>query len=181
MEIDRKLAASLGFPKPHYLNVERERRWLCRSVPDDLVMSVEQITDLYVTGTQLRLRQARPIDGSPAQLRISRKVDADAQTRLISSIYLTEADCAALASALDGVKIVKLRHRLRGPSHISMCIDEFRGPLSGLLIVEAEFQDDEALGLFSPPHFAGREITEDPRYCGYALAMEGLPSIDDVG
>jgi len=61
MEIDRKIATALGFPKAHYMQVERERRWLCRSVPRERVERSESITDLYVTGTRLRLREARAL------------------------------------------------------------------------------------------------------------------------
>src|SRR5215471_840628 len=85
MEIDQKVAAALGFPKPHYTLVERERRWLCRDIPRDRIAQTEAITDLYVTGSRLRLREARPIDGSAPVLRLSRKGDIDAHTRLASS------------------------------------------------------------------------------------------------
>ncbi len=63
MNINPKTALELGFPKTKYMAVERERRWLCREVPHHLVVTTEVITDLYVTGSQLRLREARPIDG----------------------------------------------------------------------------------------------------------------------
>ncbi len=63
MDIDQQIARALGFPKPQYMSVERERRWVCREVPRERVLQTEAITDLYVTGTRLRLREARPIDG----------------------------------------------------------------------------------------------------------------------
>ncbi len=63
MDIDQQIATALGFPKPQYMSVERERRWLCRQVPRERVVQTEAITDLYVTGARLRLREARPIDG----------------------------------------------------------------------------------------------------------------------
>jgi CYTH domain-containing protein len=175
VEITQQVAESLGFPKPHYLNIERERRWLCAQLPGQLIVRTEEITDLYVDGARLRLREARPRDGGPAMLRITRKADADPRTRLISSIYLSEEDFAVLSGVLPGVRLSKLRHRLEHPSAKAMCVDEFLGPLGGLLIAEAEFETDEALGRFSPPSFVGREITDDPRYSGHALATQGLP------
>ena len=66
MDIALKTAAALGFPKPHYTLVERERRWLCHEVPRSLVVQTEAITDLYVTGSQLRLREARPLEDDHA-------------------------------------------------------------------------------------------------------------------
>jgi len=73
VEIDRKIATALGFPKQKYMAVERERRWLCRKVPRERIIQTEAITDLYVTGTRLRLREARPTDGGSPMFKFSRK------------------------------------------------------------------------------------------------------------
>lgn len=173
MQITNEVAEALGFPKPHYRIVERERRWLCSAVPQALIRGTEEITDLYVADTRLRLREARPLDGGPARLRLTRKADVDDRTRLISSVYLSEDDFAALAGTLPGPRIRKLRYRLTAAAGASMCVDEFLGPLSGLMIAEAEFESDEALDRFTPPSFVQREVTGDPTYSGHALATRG--------
>jgi hypothetical protein len=130
MAIDREVAAALGFPKPRYTLVERERRWLCREVPREHIARTEAITDLYVRGSRLRLREARPIDGAAPMLRLSRKADVDAHTRLISSIYLPEEEFALLAASLPGVRIKKLRHRLHSPlPGVLLAVDEFQAEL----------------------------------------------------
>src|SRR5688500_8396641 len=103
MDIDPKIAAALGFPKPQYTAVERERRWLCREVPHALIRQSLTVTDVYVTGTQLRLREMRPVGGGAGMLRLSRKADVDAQTRLITSIYLPEGEFAVLANTLKAL------------------------------------------------------------------------------
>ncbi len=68
MDIDEATAAALGWPKAKYAWVERERRWLCHAIPWQRVLRSESITDLYVTDTQLRLREAIPSDGGPASV-----------------------------------------------------------------------------------------------------------------
>jgi CYTH domain-containing protein len=175
MDVDRKIATALGFPKPHYTLVERERRWLCRDVPRERIVRTEMVTDLYVTGTRLRLREARPIDGGPSKLRLSRKADVDARTRLITSIYLPEEEFAVLAAALPGVRIRKIRHTLRHLPGIQISVDEFQDELNGLRLVEAEFETPDMLAAFPTPDFALREVTEDPRFAGGSLAQNGLP------
>ena len=45
-------------------------------------------------------------------LRLSRKADVDARTRLITSVYLPESEFAVLAAALPGRRLRKIRHRL---------------------------------------------------------------------
>ncbi len=177
MDIDQQIATALGFPKPKYIFVERERRWLCREVPRDRVVETVAITDLYVTGARLRLREERSIGGGTAMLRLTRKADVDAHTRLLTSIYLPEDEFALLARTLQGVRIKKLRHRLKRHQGIAMSVDEFQGELAGLIMAEAEFDTPEQLASFPTPDFAEREVTTDPRYTGGHLAKHGRPKI----
>ena len=175
MKVNQQLAAALGFPKPAFMSVEHERRWLCREVPRERILRSEAITDLYVTGARLRLRDARPIDGGAPKLRLSRKADVDTRTRLITSIYLPEEEFVVLAASLPGVRIKKLRHKLQSPPDVAVHVDEFQDTLEGLIMVEAEFNTAGGLAAFPMPDFAVREVTDDPRYTGGCLAMNGLP------
>jgi CYTH domain-containing protein len=175
MDIDRQTAKALGFPKPEYMSVELERRWLCREVARGQVFRTEAITDLYVTGARLRLREARPTDGGAPMLRLSRKADVDPHTRLITSIYLPEEEFAILAAALPGTRIKKFRHRLHSLPGVAMLVDEFQGNLAGLVMAEAEFKTRDLLTAFPNPNFAVREVTDDPRFSGGNLAKYGLP------
>lgn len=175
MDIDQQTASALGFPKPEYWAAERERRWLCRDVPRERVLRTEAITDLYVTGALLRLREARPLDGAAPMLRLSRKADFDRHTRLVTSIYLPEEEFAVLAASLPGARIKKLRHRLQPLPGAAMLVDEFQGELAGLVLAEAEFKTPEQLAAFAMPDFAVREVTDDPRFTGGYLVKNGLP------
>lgn len=175
MNIDLQLASRLGFPTPEYTGVERERRWLCRHVPHELVRRTEMITDLYVSGARLRLREARPTDGSAAILRLSRKADVDKHTRLITSIYLPEDEFAVLAESLPGGRIKKIRHRLHSVPGVMLLVDEFQGELAGLFLAEAEFKTQEQLEAFLAPQFTVCEVTDDPRFTGGHLVKYGLP------
>jgi CYTH domain-containing protein len=175
MDIDPKIAAALGFPRPQYTAVERERRWLCREVPHALIRQSLTVTDVYVTGTQLRLREMRPVGGGAGLLRLSRKADVDAQTRLITSIYLPEGEFAVLANTLKGARLTKIRHRLHAPPGVLMSVDEFQGDLAGLILVEAEFKTTGELSAFPMPDFATREVTDEPQYTGGALVKHGIP------
>jgi CYTH domain-containing protein len=174
VEIDQAIATALGFPKLKYAWVERERRWLCRDIPRQLIRESMEITDLYVTGTSLRLREALSLDGGPPMRRLTRKADVDSATRLLTSIYLAEAEFALL-SGLPGRVLRKTRHRLQAPNGLTMSIDSFRGALDGLILAECEFDTAEALAAFPTPAFAVREVTDDPRYRGGTLVRDGLP------
>lgn len=177
MEIDPAVAAALGFPKLKYAWVERERRWLCREVPMARVAQIDAITDLYITGTRLRLREAMPLGGGPPMRRLTRKADVDAATRLLTSIYLSPQEFTLLAD-LPGQRIRKIRNRLAEEGGVMVSVDRFEGPLAGLILAEAEFETAEALAAFPHPDFALREVTSDLRYAGGALVRDGLPPLD---
>ena len=177
MDVDPLTAAKLGFPKLRYVFVKHERRWLCTSLPNELVTETEQITDLYVTDTNLRLRQAVPCAGGSSMLRLSRKVDVDPSTRLISSIYLQTSEFELLRAALIGCTICKCRYRIKSSTEVVLVIDEFGGDLSGLLLLEAEFSSLKAMREFEAPEYAGMEVTSDQRFTGGCLATRGPPCI----
>lgn len=174
-EIDHETAAALGWPKAKYAWVERERRWLCRDVPRHRVLSSETYTDLYVEGTQLRLREAVPVGGGPPMLRLGRKADVSPSVRLLTSIYLAPEEFRLLSS-LPGRVLRKTRHSLGRIDGADVFVDVFEGPLGGLVMVEAEFESLEAMERYPMPDFAFREVTEDVRYTGGKLATEGLPA-----
>ena len=134
---------ALGFPKAGYTVVERGRRWLCRNVPRERALRTEAITDLYVSGTRLRLRKARPIGGDPPMLRPGRKADVDPHTRPITSIYLPEEEFAVLVGALPGLRIHKLR------PGVVLSVDAFQGDLAELFMVEVEFDTAEMMASFT--------------------------------
>jgi CYTH domain-containing protein len=123
----------------------------------------------------LRLRAARPLDGGPPMLRLTRKADVDQHTRLISSVYVPEEEFVLLDQALKGPRLQKLRHRLKSPDGVALCVDVFEGALEGLVMAEAEFKTMEALHGFAAPAFCTREVTADPRFTGGRLVAEGLP------
>jgi CYTH domain-containing protein len=178
MEIDPDTAAALGWPKLKYAWVERERRWVCREIPWERVVRSDEITDLYITGAQLRLREAVPKDGGKTMRRLSRKADVNPAVRLLTSIYLAPAEFALL-SALPGKTLRKVRHHLADTDGAAaLSVDVFEGPLQGLIMAEAEFDDMDALEAFATPDFAIREVTEDRRYSGGELVINGLPDAD---
>ncbi|KQW78809.1 hypothetical protein [Brevundimonas sp. Root1279] len=173
-EIDQATAAALGWPKSKYAWVERERRWLCKSVPFERVVSAEVYTDLYVEGTQLRLREAVAVGGGARMLRLGRKADVTPAVRLLTSIYLSPQEYRLL-STLPGRTLQKTRHSLGKIDGADVFVDVFEGALSGLIMAEAEFETLEAMERYPMPEFAVREVTDDVRYTGGMLVVDGLP------
>jgi CYTH domain-containing protein len=107
--------------------------------------------------------------------RLGKKADVDAATRLITSLYLSEAEFALFAH-LPGERIHKTRHYLEPIDGVALSVDRFEGRLEGLILAEAEFETEAALRAYAGPDFATREVTDDPRYGGGRLAACGLPA-----
>lgn len=87
------------------------------------------------------------------------------------AVPTTEAE-EMLTTLCAGRRMAKTRHDV---PHDGLLweVDVFEGPLAGLVIAEVEL-DDAARALDLPP-WAGREVTNDPRYANAALASAAAP------
>ncbi|MBE0497369.1 MAG: CHAD domain-containing protein [Campylobacterales bacterium] len=80
----------------------------------------------------------------------------------------------AFACAI-GNPIEKKRYSFKLQSY-EACIDVFEGALSGLVLLEVEFDTLEHAYDFTLPAFEGAvEVTEDERYKNHMLAVQGIP------
>jgi CYTH domain-containing protein len=134
-------------PQHKYARIERERRFLLDQFPSNAnVVRIRRITDHYIDGTRLRLREQS--DGSgPAVLKLTQKVPGragGAQQGFITSMYLTQDEFDVLAQ-LPAKMLSKTRYSVP-----PFGIDVFEGRLKGLVLAEAEFEsaaEAEALTL----------------------------------
>ena len=148
-----------------YARVERERRWLLREAPspDEATAEVE-ITDLYFSGTRLRLR--RMVDrrgGVPTIYKLTQKIPGAGATGLITNTYLSEGEYE-LMHVVGGDELRKVRYSVP-----PFGVDVFLPPLDGLVIAEAEFDSDEAMAASAAPETAIAEVTGDERFTGGRL------------
>jgi CYTH domain-containing protein len=146
--------------------IERERRFLLRSRPTDIeVVGTRHITDAYIEGTRLRLREMR-VEGGETKFKLTQKIPEPgpgAQQGWITTIYLTEPEYALL-SQLPAKKLKKTR--LSVPP---FGIDIFEGALEGLVMAEAELDSAHDAAALTIPSWAVHEVTADPRSTGGEL------------
>lgn len=128
--------------RPHtYARLERERRFLVDRSPRGDIVGSRHITDRYIDGTLLRLREQTDESGGTI-FKLTQKVPAvanGAQQGLITTIYLTE-DEFRLLSQLPGKMLNKVRYSVP-----PLGIDVFEGTLEGLRLAEAEFNSPRKL------------------------------------
>jgi CYTH domain-containing protein len=173
---------------PHkYAQIEHERRWLLSSLPDSLKNSqaYQLIEDRYITGTPLRLRRMTDATGQVTVRKLTQKYQAPDQTAYattITNFYLDKASYALLET-LPAQILLKKRFKL-ADGRFQFNVDQFSGPLTGLVLAEIEQPDMDRLTAVPHPTFARREVTEDPRFTGGALVQldkkQGQQLLQDI-
>ena len=125
-----------------YARLERERRFLLRVSPAEGVVKTTRIADRYLLGTRLRLRRAIETVtvggiGERTVYKLTQKVPApDGGPGLITTLYLDAVEYAVLEQ-LPAATVHKTR--LSVPP---LGIDVFEDALAGLVLAEAEFDDE---------------------------------------
>ena len=151
---------------PKYSLPEIERRWLVDTacLPEVAFESATVISDLYLSGTRLRLRRMDPPDQAPIFKLVKKYGKVGDHIEPITNLYLTEAEWKTL-DALPGLRVRKQRIRYTGGS-----LDFYSELEPRIVLFEMEFSSEEKAAAYSPPSFVGREITGDSAYSGLALA-----------
>ncbi len=170
-----------------YTLVERERRFLLRALPPGPCIRRAEITDRYLTGTRIRLRETveTMADGTTTVRKLTQKIPAPAGgPGLITTLYLSAAEHEVL-TAVPAQVLVKTRCSVP-----PFGIDVFRGSLEGLVVAEIEFATAAEHDAFAPPPESVAEVTLDPRFTGgryltttrddllSMLADHGAPLVD---
>ena len=152
---------------PHplkYAVVESERRFLLRSMPTG-VERTSEITDRYVDGTRLRLREVVEPDGTAVR-KLGHKVRlTDGPERVAcTSVYLDDAEWALLVT-LPARVLRKRRHHVRVDG-VHVAVDELP---DGTLLAEIDGGDQPVADV--PPSLdVVREVTLDEAWTGASLA-----------
>ncbi|HEY5267500.1 MAG TPA: hypothetical protein VIJ40_11875 [Acidimicrobiales bacterium] len=159
-----------------YARVEREQRWLLGAVPLE-VTEMREITDHYVTGTNLRLRKM--VSSAEVLYKLAQKVRLDPENPelvKITNIYLSSDDYERML-VLDSMIISKNRWSLMHGG-IEYAIDEFKGRHAGLLLAEVEIGETDRRA--ATPSFARSDVTNDNRYSGGWLAAASDSEFRDL-
>ncbi len=156
-------------PLPKYARIELERRWLVDASerPRLEPLPCKRIEDKYLTNTRLRLRAVTDADGTVYKL--CKKYGGTGSSEAMVNVYLTKLEYDVL-NALAGHDLEKRRYTFAGGA-----LDVFGGPLTGLVVFEAEFASEREALSCAPPDFVTREVTGVPEYEGATLAERGLP------
>jgi adenylate cyclase len=150
---------------------EIERKFLLRKLPPTLRLARgEAIKQGYLAldgDTEVRVRTG----SKPPRLTIK---SGRGEVRTEVELPLEGSDAQALWELTEGRRVEKTR-RLMRIDGVDAEVDEYTGDLAGLVVVEIEFDDEQAARAFTPPPWFGPELTGEPAYANRSLACDGLP------
>ena len=147
-----------------YAVVERERRFLLASLPEGVV-GTKEISDRYLTGTRLRLREVRERNGAVVR-KLGHKVRLSEGPAEVActNFYLNDHEWAVL-EALPARVLRKKRHVVQRDG-VTVAVDEHE---DGVLI--AEIDDRDQPSQFVPDWLDILEdVSDDERWTGASLA-----------
>ena len=151
---------------------EIERKFLVPSFP----------CDELATLTPERLFQGYLSLSETSELRLRKRDDAFYLTRKQGSGLereeteepISEAVFSLLWPLTKGQRVEKRRYVFTIQQY-RYELDIYEGKLTGLTVLEVEFESRDAARLFTPPHYCSQEVTEDKRFKNACLATLGKP------
>ncbi len=162
-----------------YAHREFERRFLISRRPTFLQeLRYKEISDKYIIGTNLRLREIRM--DNEVQYKLTKKIDTSADIKhshWISTIYLSQKEFKVLWK-LAGNTYQKRRYYYPDKSGMIIGIDEIQLKDKLIWIAEAEFNSSADMDDFQCPIAFSREVTNDPEFSGYELAKRSSEIVE---
>lgn len=162
MEIERKyMICELPNHLNEYRSLKLEQGYLCN---DPIIRIRKSNEDYYMTyKSKYGLKQ------NPQAAIINHEVE----------LMLTKDAYELLRTKTEGYMVYKTRYLIPIQDGLKAELDVFEGQLTGLIIVEVEFPDEETADSFIPPAWFGKELSMDHRFSNYHLSkLQSLQELD---
>jgi CYTH domain-containing protein len=151
---------------------EIERKLLVGELPADLgEWAAKRLEQGYIAvndAAEVRIRRA---DGADARLTVK---SAPGLSRVEEELAIDGAAFERLWPLTAGRRLVKVRHTRRD-GDLTLELDVYEGALAGLAVLEVEFASEDAARAWTPPPWAGREVSGETAYANQTLALRGAP------
>ncbi len=167
------------------IELEREFTFLITALPDDLAdFPSKIIEDNYIpassdhpkirirrNGDKLVITKKYPANSTNEQ-------DGDSSRMVEHTIELSTEEYDAL-NQLQGKKFKKRRFAYKYGGY-SAEVDVYLDKLAGLVVIDFEFDSEEAMAQFQKPNFVGADVTQDVLLAGGTLCGKSYGDIADV-
>jgi CYTH domain-containing protein len=154
--------------------MEIERKYAVRNIPEDLPQyDYKKIEQGYLChNPTIRIRKSNEeyILTYKSKQGIGKRKKGDANVNQEIELPLTRSAYEELLPKTDHNLITKTRYLIPLEGGLTAELDIFEGLLSGLVLVEVEFADEQASREFVPPEWFGTELSLDKRFSNYNLS-----------
>lgn len=155
--------------------MEIERKFLVENIPTNL----EKYEKFEIEQGYISKKPIIRIRKSDAECFLTVKSLLGVSSSKDSAIVNNEYECKilkdeyeALLEKIDGKIVKKTRYKIPLGDNLFAELDIFKDGLSGLVIVEVEFESLEKANSFMPPDWFGRDVSKEAEYRNVNLAME---------
>lgn len=149
--------------------MEIERKYLVRKLPENL----EQYNKKKIAQGYLCTEPVVRIRRSNDDYYMTYKGDG-LMVREEYNLPLTQEAYDHLRPKIDGLLIAKTRYLIPLDGKLTAELDVFEEDLSGLTIVEVEFDTVEEANAFTAPDWFGEDVTNSGKYHNSYLSRHGL-------
>jgi adenylate cyclase len=152
--------------------MEVERKLLVGEPPPLDGWDAKRLEQGYLAITddaEVRIRRA---DGDDGRLTVK---SSPGLSRVEEELPLAPGAFERLWPLTEGRRLVKVRHTREDAPGVVFELDLYEGSLAGLAVLEVEFADEAAARAWTPPPWAGREVTGEKAYANQSLALHGAP------
>ncbi len=149
--------------------MEIERKYLIEEVPENLdAYEFKQIEQGYLcTAPVVRIRRAN-------EDYILTYKGSGLMVREEHNLALTKEGYEHLKTKVDGILIEKKRYLIPLGGTLTIELDIFEGKLTGLVLAEVEFENEDEANAFTPPEWFGEDVTFSSDYHNSTLSQKGL-------
>jgi CYTH domain-containing protein len=154
---------------------EIERKLLVEELPGDLdgpAWSARRLEQGYLAITDAAEVRIRRADGREAWLTVK---SAPNFSRVEEELALDVDAFSRLWPLTEGRRVVKVRHTREDALGVIFELDVYEGALASLVTLEVEFASEDDARAWTPPPWAGRDVTGDKAYANQTLAVRGAP------
>lgn len=159
--------------------IELEKTYLAKELPKGLEKcEYKEIVDIYLPKESghpiLRLRK----NGDNYEMTKKAPVKEGDASRQIEQTIILDAEEFEALQKVPGKRVSKNRYRYPYKGMIAE-IDIFTGDLSGLVIVDVEFENENDKNNFSMPEFCLKDVTQEKFLAGGMLCGKKYEEIRD--
>lgn len=158
--------------------MEIERKYLLSHMPDDLERFPKHEIEQGYLCARPTLRIRHIDDQFVLTVKERVKVDSSAVVNREEEFAMSADSYFRLREKCDGMLLVKTRYKIPlrqmhpdgNYGELVAELDLFHGRHEGLVLVEVEFDNLLESSRFLPPHWFGKEVSNDPHYRNSHLA-----------